>query len=241
MIELDKIYNEDCLETLKKMDDNSIDLIITSPPYNKGYWSKNRRTSNNAIFKTKSRHIDYGVFNDTMLPEEYEKWQRSIIEESLRVLKPTGSLFYNHIDILRDHKTIHPTYVYDYPLKQTIIWDRGSTPKIDVSYFYPITEWIFWIKKSSDARPYFNRKDADFQKNIWRFNPDKDNNHPAPFPIELPQNIIKCCSKEGDVVYDPFMGSGTVAKAARDLGRHYIGSELNPDYIIMSEERMGLL
>ena len=241
-MELDKIYCEDCLETLSKMEDNSVDLIITSPPYNKGYWATNRCMSKNEkTIHTKSRRIDYGVFNDTMEPEEYEKWQRDVLDECLRVLKPSGSLFYNHIDILRDHTTIHPTYVYDYPVKQVIIWDRGSTPKIDVSYFYPITEWIYWIKKDKDSKPYFNRNDAEMQKNIWRFNPDKDNNHPAPFPLELPMNIIKCCSKEGDIIYDPFMGSGTVAKAARDLGRHYIGSELNPDYIIMAEERLGLI
>ena len=153
----------------------------------------------------------------------------------------TPKIFYNHIDILRDLNTIHPSYVYDYPLKQIIVWDRGGTPKLDKSYFIPITEWIFWLKKDKDSRPYFDRRQADFQKSIWRFNPDKKNTHPAPFPIELPMNIIKSCSKEGDVVYDPFMGSGTVALAARNLGRHYIGSELNPDYIIMSEERLGLI
>lgn len=240
MVEIDKIYCEDCLETLKRMDDNSIDLIITSPPYNKGWWSANRNMKNNT-FNTKSRRIDYGVFDDCMEPEEYEKWQRSILDECVRVIKPTGSVFYNHIDILRDCRTIHPTYVYDYPLKQTIIWDRGNTPKIDRTYFFPINEWIFWIKKDNDARPYFDRKQGDMQKSVWRINPEKNNSHPAPFPIELPTNIIKCCSKEGDVVYDPFMGSGTVAKAARDLGRHYIGSELNPDYIIMANERLGIL
>ena len=239
-MELDKIYCEDCLETLSKMEDNSVDLIITSPPYNKGYWATNRNMKNNT-FHTKSRRIDYGVFDDCMEPEDYERWQRSILDECIRVIKPTGSVFYNHIDILRDCRTIHPTYVYDYPLKQTIVWDRGNTPKIDKTYFYPINEWIFWIKKDYDARPYFDRHNAEMQKSVWRINPEKNNSHPAPFPIELPTNIIKCCSKEGDVVYDPFMGSGTVAKAARDLGRHYIGSELNPDYIIMAEERLGLI
>lgn len=236
MVELDKIYCEDCLETLKKIEDNSIDLIITSPPYNKGWYSQKSLEG-----KIQKKKIDYGVFDDTMLPEDYEKWQRQIIEESLRVLKPTGSLFYNHIDILRDLNTIHPTYVYDYPIKQIIVWDRGNTPKLDVSYFFPITEWIFWLKKDKDSRPYFDRKQADFQKSIWRLNADTKNTHPAPFPIELPANIIKCCSKEGDIVYDPFMGSGTTAKAARDLGRHFIGSELNPEYIRISEERLGLL
>lgn len=242
MVELDKIYCEDCLETLSKMEDNSVDLIITSPPYNKGYWATNRCMSpNENTFHTKSRRIDYGVFDDTMQPEDYEKWQRSIIEECLRVLKPEGSLWYNHMDILSRNRCIHPTYVWDYPVKQMIVWERKTTPKIAHYFFFPTTEYLFWIGKNPDTRPYFNKKDADYKKVVWEIEPDRHSDHPAPFPIELPINIIKCCSKEGDIVYDPFMGSGTVAKAARDLNRHYIGSELNPDYIIMANERLGIL
>ena len=237
---MDKIFNEDCLETLKRLDDNSVDLIITSPPYNKGYWSRNRRMSNNT-FNTKSRRIDYGVFDDTMTPADYEKWQRAVIQECLRVLKPTGSMFYNHIPIQRDLNEINPTFIYDYPLKQTIIWDKQGTPKIDKSYFYPIIEYIYWLKKDKDSRPYFDRHNAYFQSSIWRIAPDKNNGHPAPFPIELPENIILSCSKEGDVVYDPFMGSGTVAIAAVKHNRHYLGSELNEEYVKEAEERLRRL
>lgn len=240
MVEIDKIYCEDCLETLKKMEDNSVDLIITSPPYNKGYWSANRNMKNNA-FHTKSRRIDYGVFNDTMQPEDYEKWQRSIIEECIRVIKPEGSIWYNHKELLASRNAINPTYIFDYPLVQTIIWNRKNTPIIDKRYFFPTTEWLYWIKKDKEAKPYFYKADADYKGCIWDITPETNSDHPAPFPIELPTNIIKCCSKEGDVVYDPFMGSGTVAKATRDLGRHYIGSELNPDYLIMANERLGIL
>lgn len=229
---LDKIYCEDCLETLSKIDDDSIDLVITSPPYNKGYWSKNEH------FHHKKK-IEYDGFNDCLSPEEYEKWQRTILDECIRVIKPTGSIWYNHIDILRKCLTIHPTYVYDYPLLQTIIWNRNTTPKIDNKHFFPTCEWLFWIKKDrGSSRPYFCKENADYRGVIWNIEPDRHSDHPAPFPIELPTNIIKCCSKEGDIVYDPFMGSGTVAKAARDLNRHFIGSELNPDYIIMAETKI---
>lgn len=238
MIE-NQILNIDCIEGLKQLPDNSIDLIITSPPYNKGYWSKNRNTNSYGDFKTKSRRIDYGVFNDTMLPEDYEKWQRELLDECIRVIKPTGSIFYNHCDIQRDLLSIHPKYVWDYPVKQMIVWDRGNTPKLDKSYFFPITEWIFWIKKTRDARPYFDRHNAAFQKSVWRINPDINNNHPAPFPIEIPENCISACTKEGDIVLDPFMGSGTVALAAKKLNRRYLGFELNNEYI--EEARRKLL
>lgn len=122
-IEVDRIYKEDCLQTLSRMEDNSVDLIITSPPYNKGYYNKHKRQSKGDLCRTKSRVIQYDGFNDKMDPLEYEKWQREIIEECLRVLKPTGSLFYNHKDILFNHSTIHPKFVYDFPIKQVLIWD----------------------------------------------------------------------------------------------------------------------
>ena len=73
---------------------------------------------------------------------------------------------------------------------------------------------------------------------VWRFSPERNNNHPAPFPIELPENCILACSKEGDLVYDPFMGSGTTAVAAKKHNRHYIGSELSEEYVRKAEERL---
>ena len=238
-MEINKIYNEPCLETLIKMDDNFLDLIITSPPYNKGYWSSNRNMSNQDIFKTKSRKITYGNFDDDLLPDEYIENQCLIIKECLRVLKPTGSLFYNHIDILKELNTIHPTYVYQFPIKQIIIWDRASTPKIDESYFYPITEYIFWIKKTINAKPKFIRNNAAFQKNIWRFNAERNNDHPAPFPLQLPTNIILATTDKGDLVYDPYMGSGTTAIASIKTGRNYLGSEIWQPFVENSNKRIN--
>ena len=229
MIEINKIYHENNLDTMSKMPDDCIDCIITSPPYNKGFWSKNRNVNNG--FKTKSRFIDYGDFNDTLKPDIYESKQRELIKECLRILKPKGSLFYNHIDILNEHNTIHPSYVYDFPVKQIIIWNRKNTPKLDKSYFYPIHEYIFWIKKSKESKPYFNRKNSTLNKSIWNMNPAVNNNHPSPFPIDLVKNCILMTTKENDLIYDCFMGSGTTAKAATELKRNYIGSELNIDYI----------
>ena len=237
-MELNTIYNEPCLDTLRKMPNDFLDCVITSPPYNKGYWSKNRNMHSSDIFKTKSRKITYGDFDDDLEPAEYESNQRALISECLRVLKPTGSLFYNHIDILREQSTIHPKYVYDFPLKQIIIWDRASTPKIDPSYFYPITEYVFWIKKDNNSIPKYNRQNAPFQKCVWRINAEKDNDHPAPFPIELPTNLILSTTDEGDLVYDPYMGSGTTALACIKTKRNYIGSEVWSEYIKETNKRI---
>ena len=97
-MEIDKIYNEDCLETLAKMEDNSIDLIVTSPPYNKGLYWKDKKIGRRSSWEVAG--IDYDSYQDSMSHDDYVDWQRNIISECIRVLKPRGSLFYNHKDIL---------------------------------------------------------------------------------------------------------------------------------------------
>lgn len=234
MIETDKIYQEDCLQTLSRMEDNSVDLIITSPPYNKGTVSK-KKTGEKEKYGLHFDIPNYGIFNDSIPESEYEEWQRRIIAECLRVLKPTGSLFYNHKEQNRAFKSVFPKFIYDFPVRQTIVWDRGGVHNFNRAYFFPTIEFIFWIG-GKDA--YFKRDAGLFQKQVWSFQPDYGNNHPAPFPLALPENCILTCSKEGDVVYDPFMGSGTTAVAAKKHNRHYIGSELSEEYVSQAEERL---
>jgi len=236
MIDLNTIYNENCLETMSKIDDNFVDLIVTSPPYNKGYWSSNRNVNNG--FKTKSRRIEYDNFNDNLKPKEYIKIQKKIIEECLRILKPTGSLFYNHQPIQKLHQEINPLYIYDFPVKQTIIWNRKNTPKIDKSYFFPIIEYIYWIQKTKTSRVKFNRKKSLFNKCIWDISPDVRNKFPAPFPIEIPLNCIVSCTNKNDIVYDPFIGSGTTALACVLTKRNYIGSEISKKYFEIVNKRI---
>lgn len=231
-----KLYQGDCLEVMRDLPDNSVDLIVTSPPYNKGYWSSNRNINNG--FRTKARRIDYGTFNDVMDPADYNSWQKRVIGECLRLLKPTGSMFYNHIDILKLHNTIHPLFVYEFPVKQIIVWNRKNTPKLDKSYFFPVTEYVFWLKKTKDARVKFDRKKAKFTSNIWAISPDTKNDFPAPFPIELPTNCIEACTEVGDVVLDPFMGSGTTGVASKQLKRNFIGIELDKNFFESAKKRI---
>lgn len=231
-METDIIYNEDCLETLARMEDNSIDLIVTSPPYNKNFYATSKKDGN------WHNVINYENYNDSIEPKEYENWQRKIISECLRVLKLSGSLFYNHKDILVGGGIVCPSYVYDFNVHQQIIWDRSNSPMIGERYFLPITEYIYWIVKDK-KQFFFDKSKSAFKSTIWRMNVDK-NPHPAPFPYIMAANIINCCSKEGDIVYDPFMGSGTTALASVKLGRHYIGSEISENYISMANEKIRI-
>lgn len=221
----------DSLIELKKIDSNTIDLVCTSPPYNKNYWLRNRNQKGKRI-------ITYDTFSDTLEPEEYVRIQKEILDELVRVIKPTGSIFYNHIDIFHKHNTIHPSYVYDYNVKQVIVWDRGNTPKLDKSYFLPTTEWIFWIKKNWDAIPYFDKSLATHKKNIWRINKEKNNPHPAPFPEELVDNIVKSCCPENGLILDCYNGSGTTGVVAQKNNMNYIGIDISEQYIEMTKDRL---
>jgi modification methylase len=225
------LLNGDCFQKLKELGDNTIDLVVTSPPYNKNYWLRNRNQKGKRI-------ITYDSITDALTPTEYIKQQTEVLNELVRVIKPTGSIFYNHIDIFHKHNTIHPSYVYNFNVKQVIVWDRGNTPKLDKSYFLPTTEWLFWIKKDWNSIPYFDKSKCEHKKNIWRINKEKGNPHPAAFPIELVDNIVKSCSEEGSVVLDCYMGSGTTAVSCKKLNRNFIGIEISKDYIEMTNKRL---
>lgn len=227
-----KLIHGDCLTELKKIDSNVVDLVVTSPPYNKNYWNGG---VDNGSFKNV---IYYDSMNDNLSPEEYIKQQKEVLDELVRIIKPTGSIYYNHIDILHKHNTIHPSYVYDYNVKQVIVWDRGNTPKLAKQYFLPTTEWIFWIKKSWDSVPYFDKSKCEHKKNIWRINKERNNPHPAPFPEELIDNIVKSSCPENGLIVDCYNGSGTTALVAKKNNMDYIGIEISEQYIQMTKDRI---
>lgn len=240
MIEVNRIYNEDCLETLRKIEDDSIDLVVTSPPYNKGFYADKNAKQSSVWNSLNGRKIAYDVFSDDMQPEDYENWQRKVLTECLRVLKPSGSIFYNHKDIIYKGLIVPPKWVYDYPVHQQIIWDLQSSSMIDPHYFMPAQEWIYWIVKSPKDT-YFNKDNVIFRTNIWRVNRER-NPHPAPFPKNIVANCILGCCPSGGLVYDHFMGSGTTAIAVLDSGldASYIGSEISEKYCKMAEDRINV-
>lgn len=94
-------------------------------------------------------------------------------------------------------------------------------------------------KKDTSSRTKFHRKDAKYLKSIWEFGAAQDNDHPAPFPIDLAENCILACTDVGDVVIDPFMGSGTTALAAKINNRYYIGCDLNEAFVSLAKIRIG--
>ena len=233
---INKLFCGDCLKIMKQIPDNSIDLIITSPPYNKSFYDKRKKQGGkNDVWK--QRKIIYSNFTDNIAPEKYENWQKDFIKECLRILNIKGSLFYNHKAFSYKHLLIYPKYVFDFPLKQIITWDRGSSPQINPCRFYPTTELIFWFSKEA-CQPYFSNKKIKYKKEVWRINAKAMKEHPAPFPEELVENIILSCSKENNIVLDPMAGSGTTLKMAKLLNRNWCGIELSPEYCEIIKKRL---
>ena len=244
MLGTNRIYNIDVMDGLKLLDDNSIDLIITSPPYNKAGFNGIAKRTKHCIW---NKTIDYGgdINVDNMNEEDYEQWQIDILNECFRVLKNDGSMFYNHKLRVKKNKASFPLEWINkskFIFRQLITWDRSSSVNLDKCRYIPCTEYIFWLIKQQ-KNPRFKRMDNTlFPTEVQKFAPDKKNSHPAPFPIELPDNIIpNVAQNEKIIVLDPFMGSGTVAKSAIKFNCDYIGFEKDKGYCDKSNEELEKL
>ena len=219
----------DCLELMKELPSESIDLIITSPPYNLG---KTHHTGNN-------RFEGYKTYEDNMPEEEYQKWQIEVLQECFRILKHDGSLFYNHKNRIRGGVQISPyewIFLTDFTIKQEIVWFNGGQ-NFDKCRFYPMTERIYWLTKSSKTKMVntINHHDV-FGVKEWKPQGTK-NEFKRAFPVELPQDIISCFPN-ANIVLDPFMGSGSTGVACVNTGRKFIGMELDPGYFEIAKNRI---
>ena len=226
------IYHLAC-RTLAEIPDDSIDVIVTSPPYNLSHsHQRNKKHNMNG----------YGQFDDRLPQAEYERRQIESLNACARVIKATGSIFYNHKERQVKGVAISP---FSWVLKskcelvQTIIWDRQSTHNVDPVRLYPTDEYMFHLRKPG-GKPRFNPECAIWGK-VWRipFNENSNIAHPAPFPVEIPLRCIQMADvPPGGVVLDPYMGSGSTALAAIELGFDWIGYEINQQYIDIAMRRI---
>jgi modification methylase len=206
---------------MAKMPNNFIDLIITSPPYNLG----KKHHTGNKVFKS------YDEYNDDLPETEYQKQQITILNELFRVTNDNGSLIYNHKNRIKGGTQITP---YEWLLKtkwiikQEIIWFNGSQ-NFDKIRFYPMTERFYWMAKSSKTKLYnaINHHDL-FGREEWKAQ-GTNKSHKRSFPEKMINDFL-LCFPNARIIYDPFMGSGTVAKIALLNNRVYIGSEISTKY-----------
>jgi len=231
---LNKIICGDCIELMRQMPSNSIDLVVTSPPYNlKNSTGNGMKDGRGGKWKNAELINGYSHHSDDMPIDEYNKWQRDCLSEMLRLLKEDGAIFYNHKwrvqnGLIQDRQDI----VKDFPVRQIIIWKRKGGINFNAGYFLPTYEVIYLI-----AKPDFKLvPKANAYGDIWEFKQEMNNGHPAPFPLELIDRMVS--STYAEIILDPFMGSGTTAIASIINKRKYIGIDISPEYCKIAEDRI---
>ena len=232
---LNQIHCGDCINIMSKMPAESVDLIVTSPPYNiKNSTGNGLKNGSGGKWPQAGLINGYDTHDDAMPHDEYVQWQQDCLRAMVRVLKPTGAIFYNHKwriqgGLLQDRVDI----VGEFPVRQIIIWQRKGGINFNKGYFLPTYEVIYLI-----AKPDFQlAPKANAVGDVWSITQESNNRHPAAFPVELAQRCIE--STLAKVVLDPMMGSGTTAIAAEMTGRDWIGIEISEEYCRIANERVA--
>jgi len=222
-------------ENMHFLEDESVDLIITSPPYNLG--------ADNMPMGGDGRIPRIGGigYADSLPEGEYQRWQLECLQEMYRVAKVGASLFYNHKVRNESGRAIHPlewigNTENPWILRQEIVWDRGSTHNHNPYLFWPEDERIYWMTK---GKPELPDKPVGMST-IWRFHgPIVDTWHPAPFSDELPKRCLEAIGRDDITVLDPFTGSCTTLKVALELGYDAIGVDISAEYLEKAKVENG--
>ncbi|MHA1792128.1 MAG: DNA-methyltransferase [Promethearchaeota archaeon] len=251
------LIHGDCLKGLVQIEDDSVQLVITSPPYNINLKARNNYTPN---------------YFDSRDENEYRKNIGKVMKELYRILKPRGAIWVNMKSRWLDAslKTVSPlkgsleppTWLLNFTrgklfLKNLVIWNYDINSDTKNNKFHPRYEFFFWfVKDPREYDFYLDRirippKTKDKRNNplganptdVWYFPLVKGNskercNHPAQYPEVMIQRIILACSNEGDLVLDPFVGSGTTLVVAARLKRSGIGFEIEEKYVNVAKERL---
>ncbi len=221
------LIHGDCLEEMRKMPNHSIDIVLTSPPYNLG---NTHHTGN-------KRHKAY----DDDLPEkEYQEWQIKVLNECFRLLRDSGSVIYNHKNRIKKGIQITPyEWILKTPfiVKQELVWFNRSQ-NFDKIRFYPMTERIYWLAKSPETKLFnaINHHDL-FGRDEWKAEGTK-NKHTRAFPEKMVKDMLSCFPT-AQTILDPFSGSGTTGVVCKSLNRNFIGIEKDETYFNIAKDRIS--
>jgi DNA modification methylase len=232
-INLNVIYHEDCLSTIGRMGDESIDLVVTSPPYDNLREYNGYTFDSNATIEGLYRIVKQGGVVVWVIGDATNKGSES------------GSSFRQALKFMDVGFNLHDTMIYEknsstYPantksvrysqiFEYMFVFSKGRPKSINLIVDKP-NKWAGY----KDFSGVLKNPVPDFspRNNIWKYTTSFNGvKHPAPFPLALASDHVVTWSNPGDTVYDPFMGSGTTARACIALGRNYIGSEISEEYI----------
>jgi DNA modification methylase len=237
----DRIVRGDARDELDRLPPECVHLAITSPPYN--------------------LKIPYRNYADDLSPEEYLAWLRGVWRSLYRVLVPGGRFVLNVAPTsIKNFRPIHHDLSRDlrdmgYIMRTEIIWYKqtmgrrtawGSWRSPSNPHIIPSWEYVLVFSKGQWNLPgdrtrvdISAREFETFSDGFWKIPPERvRKGHPAPFPEELIERLVKFYSYRGNVVVDMFGGTGTVAAVARRLGRHYLYIDTSAEYSTAAEERV---
>lgn len=239
------LYRADCMSVIPILP--PIDLVVTSPPYNLGtapwarlgHWKPGNQSGSGGRAKWRGgaeggAGVEYGAHEDAMPWPEYVEWQRAVLSLLWSRLSAGGAIFYNHKPRVIGTKLWTPVELIppEVELRQIVVWSRPGGMNYSPTAFVPTHEWIMVL-----AKPEFRLKSRGVSGlgDVWPMNPEK-NEHPAPFPLDLPSRAIEAINPQ--IVLDPFMGSGTTGVAAIKAGCKFIGIESEQSYFDMARGRI---
>ena len=248
MIELNTFYNEDCLLTIEKMDNNSIDCVITSPPYN-----MTKRKGGYADKQTR-----YDEYQDWKSEEEYNMWTCNIFTEIDRVLVKNGTILYNFSYSIENPSlpfTMISSIIQNtnFMVADTIIWKKSNCIPHPASYnrLNRIIEFVFVVVRKKEIKTFncykkvskISPKGQKYYEIIDNFITAKNNDestdlNKATYSVELCTKLMDIYTKPDDVIYDPFMGTGTTGLSSFLNNRKFIGSEISKLQVEHSNERL---
>lgn len=229
MIELNNIYLGDSYELIKKIPDKSVDLVIIDPPY---FIGNTDGGQNNGLGKSIANMNNQ--LRDNNLTDGIDN---SLLNDLMRVMKVPN------IYIWCNHKQI-PQYldffVKDYGCNfDILIWKKTNAVPLFYNKYLTDKEYCLYFRKGG----YCNPKDYESAKTVWEYpinmSDKKLYDHPTIKPLHMIKTLIENSSQEGDVVLDTFLGSGTTAVACKELGRNYIGFEINEEYYKIAQDRLN--
>lgn len=227
----------DALEFMRGLSDGAYDLTITSPPYNMGLTpgGNGRGTYKHTTQKAARFSEGYGIHDDAMPQDEYDAWQRECLAEMWRVSRL--GVFYNHRPRV-EHGRLRVPLGWDFgdvPLRQVIVWDRGTGIDVNLRHYCTRQEWVLLF--ASDDFALVDHS-ASGRGDVWRLGMEHGvPDHPAPFPVALPAQIIDTVRPAS--VLDPFCGSGSTLVAAKRAGIEACGVDNHAPYLDLMAARLS--
>jgi len=245
MLQINNFYNGDTIEYMKQIDDKSIQLILTSPPYNASWRKDGHRYKNSG-------------FSDNLTPQEYIDWSLNIFKQYQRILKDKGVVAYN-LSYTVKYPELPIEVIYniikntDLTLVDTIYWKKNNASPLSQSpnritriiepvYIFAKKEYVVDFECNKE-KASVSRTGQQYYKNYINFITAKNNDgklegHDAAYSTEFAKFFVDLYSFENTIVLDNFMGTGTTAIACKELNRNFIGIELFKDYYEYSIKRL---